>query len=68
MASSFFQIKAPIPCVQGFYGERLHTFSTQIPAEQIAGLLGHDPRSQNWKRLPKELGDIYKFHGLKVKK
>lgn len=61
MASSFFQIKAPVPCVQGFYGDRLNTYSTQIPAEQIAGLLGHDPRSDNWKRLPKELGDIYKF-------
>lgn len=61
MASSFFQIKAPVPCVQGFYGSRLYTYSTQIPAQQIAGLLGHDPRSQNWKRLPKELGDIYKF-------
>lgn len=54
-------LKAPIPCVQGYYGERLVTYTTQIAPGQIHNLLGHDPRSQNWKKLPKDIGDIYKY-------
>jgi DGQHR domain-containing protein len=54
-------LKAPIPCIQGFYGERLLTYTTQVRPDQVINLLGHDPRSQNWKKLPKDIGDIYKF-------
>jgi DGQHR domain-containing protein len=54
-------LKAPVPCVQGFYGSRLVTYTTQISPAQIVNLIGHDPRSQNWKKLNKEVGDIYKY-------
>jgi DGQHR domain-containing protein len=54
-------LKTPIPCIQGYYGSRLITYTTQVPPAHIANLLGHDPRSQNWKKLPKEVGDIYKY-------
>jgi DGQHR domain-containing protein len=58
---SFFSLKTKVPCIQGYYGERLRSYSTQIPPKQIVNLLGHDPRSQNWKRLPKDISDIYKY-------
>lgn len=61
MAIDTLSIKTPIPCIQGFFGDRLVSYATQISPTQIVNLLGHDPRSNNWKRLPDELRKIYEF-------
>jgi DGQHR domain-containing protein len=48
-----------VPCVQGKFGKQLATYSTQIPALRIKTVLGHDPRSRNWKNLPDATRKIY---------
>jgi hypothetical protein len=35
------------------------TYSTQIRALEIKRILGHDPRSRNWKLLPQSTREIY---------
>ncbi len=55
-------LTVPVPCVQGRFGSRLATYSTQVRPNQIMNLLGHDPRSKNWRRLPSdELRKIYEY-------
>lgn len=50
---------ARIPAVQGQFGPRLVTYTTQLPPGSIETILGHDPRSKHWKRLPDDIGGIY---------
>lgn len=50
---------ARIPAIQGQFGPRLVTYTTQLPAAAIETILGHDPRSKNWKRLPDDIEHIY---------
>jgi hypothetical protein len=45
-------ISIPVPAVQGYFGKRIATYTTQIQPLQIKRILGHDPRSKNWKLLP----------------
>jgi DGQHR domain-containing protein len=52
-------ISIPVPCVQGRFGQRLVTYSTQISPLQIRKILGHDPRSRYWKGLPPDIRTIY---------
>lgn len=52
-------ITTPVPSIQGHFGRRLVTYTTQIPALQIKKILGHDPRSKNWKQLPEDTRKIY---------
>jgi len=52
-------ISIPVPCVQGRFGKRLVTYSTQISPLQIRKILGHDPRSRLWKSLPSDIRAIY---------
>lgn len=47
------------PAMQGKVGKRLATYSTQVPPTAIEGLLGHDPRSRLWKKLPDDIEHIY---------
>lgn len=54
-------LKTPVPCVQGFFGDRLVAYTTQVFPRQIVNLLGHDPRSKNWKRLPDDVRQIYEY-------
>lgn len=56
------QIKpvARVIAIEGTAGARLSTYVTQITPESLESLLGHDPRSANWKNLRKELREIYK--------
>jgi DGQHR domain-containing protein len=55
-----FSLQIPVPAIRGHFGrESLYTFQTQVRPDQIINLLGHDPRGQNWRRLPKELFDLY---------
>jgi DGQHR domain-containing protein len=48
-----------IPAIQGQFGPRVVTYTTQLPVDAIENILGHDPRSSNWKRLPDDLAYIY---------
>jgi hypothetical protein len=50
---------ARIPAVQGQFGTRLVTYTTQLPAGAIETILGHDPRSRHWKQLSDDVRDIY---------
>lgn len=52
-------ITIPIGAVQGFFGKRIATYTTQIRPLEIKRVLGHDPRSKNWKMLPKSTQEIY---------
>lgn len=55
-----FSLHVPVPAIRGHFGrESLWTFQTQVPPEQIVNLLGHDPRHDNWKKLPADLKRIY---------
>lgn len=49
--AEFSEYKLPIPCIQGFFGGRLLTFTTQATPRQVLALLGHDPRSAKRKQL-----------------
>ncbi|WP_284257217.1 DNA sulfur modification protein DndB [Acidocella aquatica] len=59
MSIETLNITIPVPCVQGKFGSRLATYSTQISPLQIRKILGHDPRSRFWKNLPPEIKTIY---------
>jgi hypothetical protein len=61
-------LKVQVPCIQGFFGQRLVTYSTQVQPKQLVNLLGHDPRSKNWKRLPDEQRNIYEYLQRKTDK
>src|SRR5437773_9205387 len=62
-------LKTPVPCIQGFFNERLASYTTQVSPTQIMNLLGHDPRSKHWKRLPSdELRKIYEYLQRKTSK
>ena len=59
MSPTMLNITIPVPCIQGAFGKRLATYTTQIRPSQIKQILGHDPRSKNWKFLPEETRKIY---------
>lgn len=48
-----------IPAIQGQFGPRLVTYTTQLPPGSIETIVGHDPRSRLWKRLPDDINHIY---------
>lgn len=52
-------ITIPVPCIQGQFGQRLVTYSTQISPLQIRKVLGHDPRAKHWKSLPDDVRHVY---------
>ena len=54
MSPAFLDITIPVPCIQGAFGKRLFTYTTQIKPSQIKRILGHDPRSQFWKNISDE--------------
>ncbi|MBB5063935.1 DNA sulfur modification protein DndB [Granulicella mallensis] len=49
----------PVYSVRGKFGHHLQTFTAQLTTADVLGVLGHDPRSSNWKNLPVELRAIY---------
>lgn len=53
------QLTIRIAAVQGAFGQKLATYSTQISPRSLEAFLGHDPRSRYWKKLDPELEDIY---------
>lgn len=68
MAIDTLNLKVPVPCVQGFFGDRLVTYTTQIKPSDIYNLLGHDPRSSNWKKLPDSIRQVYEYLQRKTSK
>src|SRR5260370_22356175 len=54
-------LKVPVPCTVGSFGDKLYTFQTQVRPGEIINLLGHDPRSKNWKYLPPALREVYEY-------
>jgi hypothetical protein len=61
-------LTVPVPCAQGYFGDRLATYMTQVKPSQIITLLGHDPQSKYWSRLPDELRKIYEYLQRKTSK
>jgi len=59
MSPAILNITIPVPCIQGAFGKRLVTYTTQVRPSQIKQILGHDPRSKNWKNLGDETRAIY---------
>ncbi len=59
MSPAILNITIPVPCVQGAFGKRLVTYTTQIRPSQIRQILGHDPRAKTWKLLPDATREIY---------
>lgn len=68
MAINTLDLKTPVPCIQGKFTEGIVTYVTQVPPNQLINLLGHDPRSKNWKKLPDELKNIYEYLQRKTSK
>jgi len=60
-------LKAPIPCIRGKFGPHLETYQTYFLPSEVISLLGHDPRSANWKNLPAALRDAYQNYQRKTK-
>lgn len=53
-------ISIPVPAVQGYFGKRIATYTTQIQPLQIKKVLGHDPRPNNWRTQLESTREIYK--------
>lgn len=60
-------IKLPISCIRGGSGPHLQSFQTVCPPSQLISLLGHDPRSSNWKSLTTPLREVYEGYQRKTK-
>ncbi len=59
--------KLPLHCIRGPSGPNVQTFQTVCPPSELTTLLGHDPRSQHWKRLPDPLREAYEGYQRKTK-
>jgi len=59
--------KLPVPCIMNRAGDHLMAYSTFCRPSEITTLLGHDPRSKNWKALPAPLRDLYQDYQRKTK-
>jgi hypothetical protein len=63
----FGSMKLPISCIRGPSGPHLQSFQTMCQPSQLISLLGHDPRSSNWKSLPAPLRAAYEGYQRKTK-
>lgn len=61
-------LKLPVPALRGYFGDRLATYVTQAKPNDLISLLGHDPRSKNWRNLPDDTKSIYEFLQRKTAK
>lgn len=68
MVTTSLSLHIPVPCTIGYYGEKLVTFQTQVKPTDLLALLGHDPRSKTWPRLPDELREMYQYLQRKTSK
>ena len=63
----FGSFKLPISCIRGRSGPHVQSFQTTCLPSQLISLLGHDPRSSNWKNLPAPLRSAYEEYQRKTK-
>jgi DGQHR domain-containing protein len=56
---STISLAIPVPAVQGRFGDRIATYTTQLNALDIRKILGHDPRSKYWKMQPERIREMY---------
>lgn len=63
-----YSLTIPIPSLRGQFGDRLNVFQAMIRPRDIEGLLGHDPRSKFWNRLPEDLAELYQYLQRKTAK
>jgi hypothetical protein len=68
MAITTLNLTVPVPCTQGFFGDQIVCYVTQVRASQIVTLLGHDPQSKSWSRLPQDLRTAYEYLQRKTTK
>jgi DGQHR domain-containing protein len=59
MNLSTISLNTPVPVVQGRFGDRIATYTTQLNPLDVRKILGHDPRSKYWKILPERTRNIY---------
>jgi hypothetical protein len=59
--------KLPISCIRAASGPHLQSFQTVCLPSQLISLIGHDPRSNNWRALPAPLRDAYEGYQRKTK-
>jgi hypothetical protein len=50
-----------VPCTTGYFGDKLVTYQTQVKPTELIALMGHDPRSKFWSRLPDDLRELYQY-------
>ncbi len=60
-------MKLPIVCIRGRSGPHLQTFQTVCKPSHVHTILGHDPRSTNWRSLPDALRQAYETYQRKTK-
>lgn len=68
MVLNSLNLTVPVPCTLGGFGDKLVTYQTQVKPTEIINLLGHDPRSKYWTRLPDELREMYQTLQRKTNK
>lgn len=56
-----------IPCIMNRAGDHLKAYSIFCAPSEIMTILGHDPRSKNWNRLPPNLRQLYEDYQRKTK-
>lgn len=66
--SELLSLTVPVPSIRGKFGKQLQTFQTSIRAGDVQHLLGHDPRSKHWARLPEDLKEMYHYLQRKTSK
>lgn len=59
MAFSAPRYTLPIPAIQGWFGDKIATYATQVPPDALEDMIGHDPRSAGWKSLQGDIREVY---------
>jgi DGQHR domain-containing protein len=68
MSNGTLDLTFDIPAIRGYCGNWLSTYATQIRPSHIQNVLGHDPRSRNWRNLRPEVREIYEHLQRKTDK
>jgi hypothetical protein len=54
------KLTTPVAVIKAEQGPRLVTYVTHLLPLDVITILGHDPRSKNWKKTPERIQEIYK--------
>lgn len=55
-------LETPVPCIRGHFGEQLNTFQTMLSTSSVETILGHDPRSAEWRKLAVTNPDLQRIY------